>query len=376
MKRIYITLIGWFILSALVLSCAQKNTKATENETAVPVNIASISRGNVVQTLSYSGDIKAEFEVKVFSKVPDRIERFFVDAGSTVAKGAPIARIAATVIEQGAKQAEASLVAIKAQEANLRIEFERAERLYQENAMSKQQYDGVKTQYEAIAAQVEQVTAMVTSAKSQYADATITAPISGIIGQRFYEAGDMAAPTMPVVTVVQMDRVKISFNATEEDLGKLTLGQKAIVRVKSYPDVSFNGKISKISPVLDPMTRMAEIEVLVDNPKHLLKPGMFGSVEVNIGVFENVIVIPRFTTIESTTLERIKGKDEVIKNYYVFVVENNKALKKKIAVSYVNHVVIAVASGINAGEQLVISGQNNLRDSLTVSVVKKEEIPL
>lgn len=370
------TLILYFmsILSiALVASCSRSGSNTEEAAPAIPVEIKTVAVGSVLQTLSYNGDIKAEFEVKVFSKIPDRIEKFFVDDGDKIARGAPIAKIIATTIVQAVRQAEASLIAAQAQEANLRMEHERAQRLYQENAMSKQQYDAVETQYEAIKAQVQQAKAALASAKSTLSDATVTAPIAGIIGKRYYEDGDMATPALPLVSIVQMDRVKISFNATEEDLGKLVIGQTAEVRVKSYQGLNFEGKIKKISPVLDPMTRMAEVEVLVENTNHKLKPGMFAQVEVTTGVIENVIVVPRHVAIENTSLRRVEGKDEVIKNYYVFVVDENKAVQRKLDVQYVNHQYIAVDSGISIGEKLVITGQNNLRDSSLVAIVNKED---
>lgn len=374
MKRLLFSMIAMTaILALIVSSCDRSASRTKEAEVKIPVEVMTVKLGEVVQSLSYSGDIRAEQEVKVFSKIPDRIERFFVDAGDEVKRGAAIAKVVATTIEQGVRQAEAGLAAARAQEANLRIEFERAQRLTDENAMSPQQFDAIKTQYEAVKAQVEQAEAAVKSAHTQLAEATITAPISGVIGMRYFEAGDMASPAMPLVTIVQMDRVKITFNAAEEDLGKLALGQTAKVTVKSYADRSFEGKVIKISPVLDPLTRMAEVEVLIDNPQRLLKPGMYAQVEVVTGILKNVLVVPRYAIIENTTLERIQGQDQVVKNYYVFVVDSNKARQKKLDVRYANHKSLAVNSGIEIGNKLVIAGQNNLRDGVAVAIAKGEE---
>src|SRR5690606_31326210 len=130
----------------------------------------------------------------------------------------------------------------KAQESNVAVEYERAQRLFKENAMSKQQYDIVMTQYEAAKAGLEQAQAGLASARSTLSDATISAPIAGIIGTRYYEAGDMANPAMPVATVVQMDRVKVTFDATENDIGKLRVGQEAEVQVRSFEGETFPGK--------------------------------------------------------------------------------------------------------------------------------------
>ncbi len=370
MQRFLVLLSIIVIAGILLSSCGGKNKEEAIVE--VPVEVQEVKLGQVVQTLNYNGDIKAEYEVKVFSKIPDRIERFFVDEGSYIAKGAPIAQIYAATIEQGVRQAEAALAAAKAQELNIQVEFERAQKLFRENAMSKQQYDMIQTQYEAIKASVEQAQAALASAKNAFADATVTAPISGIIGKRYYEAGDMANPAVPLVSIVQMDRVKVTFAATEADLGAIRIGQEAIAKVKSYPNEQFVGKVYKISPVLDPLTRMATVEVLIDNHDRKLKPGMFAHIEVKIGVIENTIVVPRYAVVENTILQKVDGRDQLTTEYYVFVVENNKAIQKKLEVGYINHIQMAVRGGLNVGDWLVTTGQANLRDGSLVRITSEK----
>ncbi len=357
---------------AALWSCQASDGGTNAAEESVPVEIMTVKRGDIVQSLSYTGDICAEFEVNVFSKIADRIETFYVDEGDYVQKGQPLARILAGTIEQGVKQAEAALLAARVQQSNLKLEFERAERLYGEDALSKQQYDAVKTQYEASAAQTEQAEAAFKSAGSLFKDALITAPISGIIGKRYFENGDMATPSAPLLRIVQMERVRIEFNATEEDLGKLAIGQRADVKVKAYPDTVFAGKVVKISPILDPLTRMAEVEVLVPNRAGMLKPGMFANVEVTTSILHDVLVVPRHATLESTTMERVNGKEKVVRNYYVFKVDSNYSRRAKLDVSYVNHISMAVNGGIKAGDRIVVAGQNNLRDSTLVAVIAAE----
>lgn len=368
MLKISRIVLGFLIIMGLFSACSKSEGENNESE-AVPVEVSVVKLGTVSQLLTYSGDIHAEYEVKVFSKISDRIEKFYVDEGDNIKKDQVIAHITATTIEQGVRQAEAALVAARAQETNLKVEYDRAKRLFSENAMSKQQYDGIQTQYEAAKAQAEQAQAGLISVKSQLKDAELTAPISGIIGQRFYEEGDMASPGMPVVSIVQMEKVKIIFDATEEDLGKLDIGQEATIKVRSYIDQTFSGKVQKISPVLDPQTRMAKVEVLIDNPDYLLKPGMYAEVSVTTGLLSDVIVVPRYVSIESTTLEKVNGEDQVQKNYYVYIIKNGHAKQKKLDIQYVNHKSIAVNGGVAIGDTLVIVGQNNLRDGLPVSII-------
>jgi len=370
MKRILSIILALVALTMLA-GCGAKK-EAAQEETKVPVVVSIIQRSNVEQSLTYQGDIKAEYAVKVFSKIPDRIEEFYVDDGDVVKKGQAVAKIFATTIEQGVRQAEAGLAAARAQNANLKVEFNRAARLFKEGAMSKQQFDAVETQYKSAQAQVNQMEAVLASAKSSLLDATITAPINGIVGKRYLEVGDMASPGIPLMEIVQKDRVKITVDVTETDLGKIKIDQQAKVNVKSYPDKTFKGKVSEISPILDPMTRMATVEVIVDNSKNELKPGMFANVTIITDVLTDVVTVPRFATIEKTSLKRIGGDDQVVKKYFVFTVENNKAVQRELEISYINHVNIAVSGGVASGDTLVIEGQNNLRDGMAISIIQED----
>ena len=367
-----IILIGFTLL--LLQNCSPSG--GADNEvTRIPVEIQEVQLGQVKQSLNYNGDIKAEFEVNVFSKIPDRIEKYYVDDGDAISRGDPIAHIVATAIEETVNQAKAALTAAKAQKANMESEFVRAQKLYREDAMSKQQYDGIQTQYEAVSAQVIQAEAGLAAAKSQLRDATVTSPISGIVGKRYYEEGDMAAPSMPVARIVQMNNVEIKVEVTESDLAYLDVGQNAEIQVRTYPDEIFVGKTTKISPILDPVTRMATVEILIPNTDHRLKPGMYAEVEITTGVIENTIVVPRHSVIESTSLERQGGQDRVVRNYYVYVIDDSsRADQRLLEVQHVNHQNIAVRSGIYVGEKLVISGQNNLRDGLPVLATENEEM--
>jgi len=363
----------WFLLlCALLVSCGRQQG-ADSDEPVIPVEVTEVQKGNLKKTLAFSGDIKAELEVKVYSKVSDRIETYFVEEGDIVRKGDPIATILATTIEQSLRQAEAGFAAARAQYANTKADYERATRLYNENAISRQQYDAATAQYEAVSAQLEQAEAVFETAKSRLDDATVTSPINGLIGVRYFDAGDMAAPAMPIASVVQMDKVKIEFDATEEDLGSLATGQVAEVSVRSYTDKTYKGNILKISPVLDPMTRMATVEVLIPNGNHALKPGMYAEAEITVGMIEDTIVIPRGSVLESTSLRQIGTERKVVKNYHVYVVnDSSRAEQRMIETAYVNHSSIAVEAGLDLGERLVISGQNNLRDGMAVTIPSED----
>ena len=363
--------IGCVVLSITILIGCSTGIEEKQEDTRVPVAVQTIERGDLEQSLTYQGDIKSEVEVRVFSKVPDRIDKFFVDEGDKVKKGDPIAEIYATAIRQGVKQAKAALSATEAQFANMKEEYQRTERLFKEGAVSQQQHDQVLTQYKAARAQVEQAEAALQSAKAGLEDALITSPVDGIVGKRYLEAGDMASGS-PLVMIVQTDNMEISFEATENDLGKLRVGQKARVYVKSYGERAFTGTVKQISPVLDPMSRMATVKVQISNTDDLLLSGMYARVEIITGTIGNTILVPRYATRENTKLDRQRTGNQVVKEYYVFVAVDSVAEQRVLDISYINHVCMAVDSGLQVGEKLIVEGQNNLKDKTPIKIVKEE----
>ena len=373
-KKILLLLVVFGLSVFLFLNCS-KDANTNEDEViTIPVETVIVGRKTVTKEVQYTGDVKAEQEVKVFSKIPDRILSFEKDEGDYVSKGEIIGRIEATKIEQAVIQAKAAAVSAKAQLVNLESELQRAQRLINENAMSQQQFDGVKAQYEATQALAEQAAAAQVQAESQLSDANVTAPISGVIGNRYYEQGDMATGPFPLVTIVQMKTVKVEVNAPEQDFGQLDVGQCANLLVLSYPDETFMGEINKISPVLDPITRMGKIEILVDNKDKRLKPGMFAEVQICVNTMENVLAIPKHAIIENTELQRVNGMDEAVVKSHVFVEDNGIAYLRDLNISYTNGVVAVVSSGIEEGENLIIVGQQSVKDSSKVKVLNQGEL--
>jgi len=122
------------------------------------------------------------------------------------------------------------------------------------------------------------------------------------------------------------------------------------------------------------MTRMATVEIILPNPGHLLKPGMYADVKIITGVLRDVLVVPRYAAQERTSMRKINGRDQVIKDYYVYVVDDSlRAEERKLDVTYVNSESLAVEEGVKEGERLVTAGQNNLRDRAPVIIAEEEK---
>jgi len=196
-------------------------------------------------------------------------------------------------------------------------------------------------------------------ARKRLADASVKAPIQGIVAVRHSDEGSMANPAAPLFELVDMDVVCANVDVLEADLRKVQLKDVAWVSV-SASDSPLQGRVTSISPTVDERTRTAQIEVTVENPKHSLKPGMFAQVFIPTDVRSETVLLPRSTVI----------KDEENGGKYVFVVDAGRSRKKPVQYGLSEGNLVEIVKGLDAGIQVVISGHQNLNDGDFVKVVK------
>ncbi len=364
------------IISLLFLSNCGKPDKAniTQEERIVPVNVTTVQAGSIENKTSFLGDIKAFQEVNVFSTIPEKMTSLKVDVNDIVKKGNILATVNDVKIRQGVLQAEAGLASAKAQYENAKTGWDRIKKLYSESAVSKSEYDAVKTQKEAAEAAVKQLTAGLKSAKEQLNDTNIKAPISGIISARNFDLGDQTSSQVPAFTIVEMNKVKIYIDIVENQIALIQPGQKAFIRVTSYPDEVFEGTIVKVYPTLNPMTRSVKAEIVINNEDLRLKPGMYADVDIITERKENVPLIPSHSIIEKTNLEYIGGEvsnTRVMTEKFVYIIQNDVAFKRQIDTGFEEGSIIEVVNGIYVGDVIVTIGQYDLSDSTSVRVIKR-----
>jgi len=376
MKRIITLNLTIVIVSALLMSNCGKPNKAdtVSEERIIPVNVTTVTSGSVENKINFLGDIKAYREVNVYSTIPEKITSLNVDINDVVQKGDLLATVNDVKIRQGVLQAEAGLASAKAQYENVSTEWDRIQKLYKESAVSKSQYDAIRTQKEAADAAVKQLSAGLKSAKEQLADTKIKAPISGIISARNYNFGDQTSPQYPAFTIIDMDTVKIYIDIVEYQVAQIKEGQKALIHVNGYPNKVFEGVVAKVYLTLNPLSRSVKAEIVIDNEDLLLKPGMYANVDVITDCKDNVPVIPPYCIIEKTNLEYLGGEvsnTRVKTEKYVYVVQEDIAYQRQIATGIEEANAIEIINGINIGDVIVTRGQHNLSDSTLVRIIEK-----
>jgi RND family efflux transporter MFP subunit len=247
----------------------------------------------------------------------------------------------------------------KANLTNMESNYKRLEKLRNDKAIPEKMWDDIQAGVSAAKGQLEQVQGLVNLANSQVSDARIVATIDGIIAKKHIDQGEVVVSAQmmkqaPIVTIVDMDVVKVLIGITEKDIEKIKKGMDAEVTVDAWPGKVFHGKVTNIAPIVNPMNRTIEVELQIENRSGALKPGMFARVQIITDVHENSVLIPLDAVIDSES-----GKN-------VFVVEGQKAVRRDIKTGFLESTRLEVTNGLKGGEELVVLGQQRLKDGVKV----------
>jgi membrane fusion protein (multidrug efflux system) len=207
-------------------------------------------------------------------------------------------------------------------------------------------------------AKLREMEAILEQERTRLQNAKIVAPFRGEVSRKYMDAGALVSPSTPLVSLVHTETLKIVANVLEKDIPLLKAGMKAKIRTESYPGRVFEGRVEKINSALDLSTRTLQAEVYIHNADRSLKPGMFASVEVVLLEKPQTLVIPREAILEA--------KNEMS----VFVVEGKQAVRRPITIGYEQDHMVEVLKGLNQGDQVIIKGQQLIKEGSAVRVVE------
>ena len=342
---------------------AEAKAKA-KKDAPVPVQTSRLALASISRTLRYDSDLRAELEVRVYSQVPERIVSLRFEEGDKVTKGQVLAVVRPDTLQHGVRSASAALDAAKADRDYLKIEISRQQKLLSRKIVSQAMVDQLKARLRSAEAQIRRLEAVASQAATAKGNATVRSPMAGIIGRRYLSQGDMAAPTLPLCTVVRMDRVELQLEVPEQDLAHVRQGMVATVRVARYPKQVFRGKVTRISPTIDLQTRTARVKAVLQNKDHRLMPGMLARVELEVERKDQVVVVPY----KSLITELGPSGDAV---YRVYVLQGTTARSRELTLGIVSGDRVEVREGLAAGDELVSRGQHLLREGRQVRVVER-----
>jgi len=187
-------------------------------------------------------------------------------------------------------------------------------------------------------------------------DYDVKAPMSGVVARISFDPGSLVSPSMPIMTIMDMDTVKTTVNVIESEIAEIHKGLRAEITVPAYPQRKFFGGVSNVLPIVDPMSHASKVEVQISNLNHTLKPGMSSNVALTLGRHENVVLISKESIIEK------------MGETYVFLFVNGIAKRSNIETGYDDGSQVEITKGVNAGDRVITSDVNVLIDGTKVQI--------
>lgn len=327
--------------------------KAHATESALTVATVEATSRQVAQTQTLTGTLIPNRKSDVAADATGKVATTLVERGAFVASGAALARLdrrSATLAEEEARaQAEAA----RTQQNLAERECARSERLWKEGAINGAEHDRARAQCDAARSQATAASARARMADKTLGDLVVRAPFRGLVVERFVSAGEYVRPDTRVASIVEIDPLRLELSVPEAAIAGLKQAMEVEFQVAAFPGQTFRAKIRYIGPAVRRQSRDLLVEAVVANPEHSLLPGMFATARLLSGVATHT-VIPE---------SAIKHDQETDRAY---VVNQGRLEERLLSLGARENGLVAVLSGIRAGEKLVAPITPELRDGARV----------
>ena len=349
----YTRTIPSILIAGLILSAcsADKNNNQSAVQAApaekaeVPVKVMTLTKTRISRTIDYTATIMPYEEVNMVPSTPGRIEKIYVETGDRVNRGDNLFLMDRTQLYQ-----------LKVQLTSLEKDLARFDTLLSTGSVKQQAYDQMKTQYDV----------MKTNVEFMEENTLMKAPFSGVITGKYFENGEMytGAPTTlsgrsSIVTIMQVNPLKVNVNISEQYYPLIRKGMKAKITADVYGNDEFTGTVFQKAPTINPVTRSFVSEIELPNRNDLLKPGMFVRVYMDLGEVETFVVPASTVLLQEGTNIR-----------FVFVEDQGVARRTEVLVGKrFDDQLEIISENIREGDRLVSEGQARLITGDKISIV-------
>lgn len=337
------------LCAAYLVGCTKQGASGPSGPPEIQVIVVKAVNQSVSETLPQVGTVAANEFVEIKAETDGIIEEVLFEDGQHVQKGDLLLRLEESKLAATLAEAEANFNLSKAN-------HERAKQLFEDNLISKQEFDQTASSFSFNQATVE-------LRKRQLTDTAILAPFKGVLGAREVSPGQVISRNTSLTWLVDDDPVKVEFEVPERFLGQLKIGQAIDVKVAAFVGRQFSGEVFFIAPYIDPTTRTSLVKARIPNPKHELKAGMFANLELTLQVRENSVVIPE------VALNRVLDGERAT----VWVIDSNRvAEEREVALGFRMPGKVEVLTGLQGGEDIVVEGVQKLMTGVKVKFAPAE----
>jgi membrane fusion protein, multidrug efflux system len=356
-KQRIVVVVGILCVVAILVGvkAGQIITMVRAGESFVPppeaVTSSKVETARWEATRAAIGSVVAVRGVTLGAELPGLVREIAFESGASVRSGAVLVKLDTSA-------EEAQLDAAMADASLARLNLDRARKLHQGQAIAQAELDAAE-------ARAKQADATVANLRATIAKKTVRAPFDGRVSIRQVELGQIVSPGTPIASLQSVDPIYVDFWLPQQALAELRPGQRARLRTDTFPGVEWNGDVTTINPEVDSTTRNVRVRATFRNRDGRLRPGMFANVEVLSSEKRSVLIIPATAVIFAPYGDSVFAIEEkrdaggktsaVVRQKFVRMGERRGDL-------------VAVASGLEAGETVVTSGAFKLRNGAAVTV--------
>jgi len=296
----------------------------------------------------------------VGAKTVGYLDAVLVDRGDRVRKGQLVALVRPSDLPDQLAAARGVLLQAEAAAVLARANKERAERLAPSGVVSQQELQSNVTAAAAAEASLAAAQANVSALAVRLGEMRIESPLDGVVSDRKLDPGPLVGPTTgtgAILTVERIDELRFFISVNEREVAGLKVGQDAYVELDAFAGHRYGGKVVRISPAFDPVTRTLDAEVHLKNPGEL-RSGMYGRAAIVTAVHKDAMVV------QAASVQVSNGE------YVVFVARGDKVKRARLEVGVDGGTWLEVLSGLSPGDEVVTAGADVLSDGATVRIAR------
>ncbi|MBL8297153.1 MAG: efflux RND transporter periplasmic adaptor subunit [Rhodanobacteraceae bacterium] len=339
-----------FLFAGLALAACSGNDSARKPAPAAPAKVSAQTLvtkpwSDVIEAL---GTAQANESIILSAKITETVRRVNFSDGQAVSAGD-------VLVELSSSQQVAQLKDMQAAANDADRQYRRQQDLVKQGTVSKALFDTAMATRDSSQARVEAI-------RAQLADRVITAPFSGVLGLRRVSPGTLVTPGTEITTLDDIDRIKLDFPVPETQLGLIAIGQEIQAAAAAWPQRQWRGTIRSIDSRVDTVSRSVLVRAEVENPEHVLRPGMLLSVQVFRAPRE-ALVLPEIALVQI-------GADS-----YVYRVKADSTVEQvRIVLGVRRRGEIEVREGLQPGDRVVVDGTVKLRNGAKVVVEERAAV--
>jgi RND family efflux transporter MFP subunit len=356
-KKIYTILA--FSIALLAVSCGSEDKKpVADNSPAISVNVNQVKANSNSPFLSVSGKIQATNSADLSTRMMGYVNNVYVNVGDTVKKGQLLVSINNADLQAKRAQVNAGISEATAAFNNAKKDYDRYTNLFAENSASQKELDDITAHYEMAKARLESANQMKNEISAQFAYSNITAPFNGVVTGKRIDAGDMANPGMPLISIEQPGSFEVMAMVPETEISEISKGTQVDVQVKSI-NQTLKGKVAEVSTSSKNTGGQYLVKIDLEKTDANILSGMFTTVQfpVERKSKTQMVLIPSEAIVTNGQLSGVYT-----------VSDSNTAILRWLRLGRTYGDQIEVLSGLNTDEAYIVSAEGKLYNGAKVSV--------